>query len=152
VFLITGCTIASAVVLAHIVARVITDPTARTIGQWVWPLSMLLALWTIRTVGHWLQARLGQRGASAVIADLSGQVLRNVTALSSRQLAEQRDAAGVVVTRGLDGLRPYFTSYLPALLLAAILTPATAERSAAALEATTAPDAACSACAELKNI
>src|SRR6202011_3484803 len=76
-------------------------------------------------VGHWLQARLGQRGASAVIADLSGQVLRNVTALSPRQLAEQRDAAGVVVTRGLDGLRPYFTSYLPALLLAAILTPAT---------------------------
>jgi len=123
--LITGATIASAVVLAHIVARVITDPTARTIGQWVWPLSMLLALWTVRTVGHWLQARLGQRGASAVIADLSGQVLRNVTALSPRQLAEQRDAAGVVVTRGLDGLRPYFTSYLPALLLAAILTPAT---------------------------
>jgi ATP-binding cassette subfamily C protein CydD len=40
-------------------------------------------------------------------------------------LAAQRDAAAVVVTRGLDGLRPYFTGYLPTLLLAAILTPAT---------------------------
>jgi len=30
-----------------------------------------------------------------------------------------------VVTYGLDGLRPYFTGYLPTLLLAAILTPAT---------------------------
>jgi ATP-binding cassette subfamily C protein CydD len=29
-----------------------------------------------------------------------------------------------VVLRGLDGLRPYFTTYLPALFLAAILTPA----------------------------
>ncbi|MGZ8802572.1 MAG: ABC transporter ATP-binding protein/permease, partial [Mycobacterium sp.] len=32
----------------------------------------------------------------------------------------------VVVTRGLDGLRLYFTTYLPSLFLAAILTPATA--------------------------
>ena len=29
-----------------------------------------------------------------------------------------------MITRGLDGLRPYFTAYLPALVLAATLTPA----------------------------
>ncbi len=60
-----------------------------------------------------------------MIADLSGQVLAAVTARSPRRLAAERDAAATVVTRGLDGLRPYFTAYLPALLLAAILTPAT---------------------------
>ena len=86
-------------------------------------LSILLAVWAVRAVAHWLQARLGQRGASAVIADLSGQVLAAVTARQPRQLAAQRDAAAAVVTRGLDALRPYFTAYLPALLLAAILTP-----------------------------
>ena len=59
-----------------------------------------------------------------MIADLSGQVLRSVTALPPRQLDTERDAAAVVITRGLDGLRPYFTSYLPALFLAGILTPA----------------------------
>lgn len=122
---ISGCTIASAVLLAHILADVITDPTTRTLGHWVFPLTVLIALWSVRVATHWLQARLAQRGATAVIADLSGQVLRSVTALPPRRLTERRDDAAAIVTRGLDGLRPYFTSYLPALVLAAVLTPAT---------------------------
>lgn len=122
---ISGCAIGSAIVLASIVARVVTDPSARSLRGWAGPLSILLALWVIRTATHWLQARLGQRGASAVIADLNGQVLAAVTARQPNELAAQRDAAAVVVTRGLDGLRPYFAGYLPTLLLAAILTPAT---------------------------
>jgi ATP-binding cassette subfamily C protein CydD len=122
---ISGCAIGSAIVLAGIVARAVGDAPARRIGAWLGPLSILLALWVVRTVTHWLQARLGQRGASAVIADLNGQVLAAVTARQPGELAAQRDAAAVVVTRGLDGLRPYFTGYLPTLLLAAILTPAT---------------------------
>ena len=45
---ITGTTIASAVVLAHIVAGVITDPRSRTVAHWAGPLSILVALWMIR--------------------------------------------------------------------------------------------------------
>jgi ATP-binding cassette, subfamily C, bacterial CydD len=123
---ISGCAIASAILLAHIASRVITDPAARNLRQWAPMLSILLTVWVVRAVAHWLQARLGQRGASAVIADLSGQVLAAVTARQPRQLAAQRDTAAAVVTRGLDALRPYFTAYLPALLLAAILTPVSA--------------------------
>ncbi|WP_231985269.1 thiol reductant ABC exporter subunit CydD [Mycobacterium sp. E796] len=122
---ISGCAIGSAIALAGVVARVIGDHPARGLRAWLAPLSILLALWVVRTVTHWLQARLGQRGAGAVIADLNGQVLTAVTARQPAELAAQRDAAAVVVTRGLDGLRPYFTGYLPTLLLAAILTPAT---------------------------
>ncbi|MBV8785760.1 MAG: thiol reductant ABC exporter subunit CydD [Mycobacterium sp.] len=122
---ISGCAIGSAIMLAGIVARVVGDPSARTVRVWLGPLSILLTLWTIRTVTQWWQARLSQRGASAVIADLSGQVLTAVTARQPGELATERDAAAVVVTRGLDGLRPYFTGYLPTLFLAAILTPAT---------------------------
>ncbi|WP_156166345.1 thiol reductant ABC exporter subunit CydD [Mycobacterium haemophilum] len=122
---ISSCVIGSAVLLASIVARVITDPTARGLRGWLGPLSILLGLWVIRTATHWFQARLSQRGASAIIADLGGQVLAAVTARQPGELAAQRDAAAVVVTRGLDGLRPYFTGYLPTLLLAVILTPAT---------------------------
>jgi ATP-binding cassette, subfamily C, bacterial CydD len=122
--LIAGCTIASAIVLAHIGAAVITDPGARVLGRWVWPLAILVALWCARALGHWLQAGLAQHGATALIADLGGQVLNRVTALPPSELGEHRDAAAAVVTRGLDGLRPYFTAYLPALFLAAILTPA----------------------------
>ena len=122
---ISSCAIGSAIVLAGIVARVVGDPSVRSVRIWLGPLSILLVLWTVRAMTHWLQARLSQRGASAVIADLSGQVLTAVTARPPGELATQRDAASVVVTRGLDGLRPYFTGYLPTLLLAAIQTPAT---------------------------
>lgn len=122
---ISGCAIGSAIVLAGIVAHVVGDPSARSLRLWLAPLSILLVLWIVRTLAHWFQARLGQRGASAVIADLNGRVLEAVTARQPSELAAQRDAATVVVTHGLDGLRPYFTGYLPALLLAAILTPAT---------------------------
>lgn len=124
---ISGCAIASAILLGNIASRVITDPAAaRDLRQWAPMLSILLAVWAIRTLAHWLQARLSQRGASAVIADLSGQVLAAVTAREPRQLAAQRDAAATVVARGLDTLRPYFAEYLPALLLAALLTPLSA--------------------------
>ena len=85
---------------------------------------ILLALWTVRGLAQWLQVRLSQRGASATIADLSGRVLTSVTAAEPRRLAARRDDAAAVVLRGLDGLRPYFTAYLPALFLSAILTPA----------------------------
>ncbi|GAS87821.1 transmembrane ATP-binding protein ABC transporter cydD [Mycolicibacterium brisbanense] len=119
---IAGSTIASAVVLAHLVAGVVVDPNSGT--HWRSSLLALGAIWAVRTVAQWLQGRLSQRGATAVIGELSSQVLRSVTALPPRQLAAQRDAAAAVVTRGLDGLRPYFSGYLPAVVLAGILTPA----------------------------
>jgi ATP-binding cassette subfamily C protein CydD len=121
---ISGATIASAAVLAHVVAGVITDPASRTVAHWAGALWILVALWVIRTVAHWLQGRLSQRGATAVIAELAAEVLRKVAALPPRQLAAHRDSATALITRGLDGLRPYFTSYLPSLFLAGILTPA----------------------------
>ncbi|MFY1621128.1 hypothetical protein ACN269_33165, partial [Micromonospora sp. WMMD736] len=121
--IITAATITASVLLAHVVAGVITDPAARTLEHWSTELWLLLALWVIRVAAHWAQGRLSQHGATAVIADLSGQLLRAVTARSPRQLALERDDAAAVVTRGLDGLRPYFTAYVPAVVLAAILTP-----------------------------
>ncbi|WP_313673687.1 thiol reductant ABC exporter subunit CydD [Mycolicibacterium sp.] len=122
--LIAGSAIAAAVVLGHLVAGVITDPATRSIAYWRSSLLLLVVLWSVRAVAQWLQARLGQRGASAVIADLSGLVLRRVTALPPNELAVRRDEAATVITSGLDGLRPYFTAYLPALFLAVFLTPA----------------------------
>jgi len=121
---ITGCALASAVLLAHIVAGIITDPAGRTLANWAQELMVLAALWAVRTAAAWLQARLSQRGASGAIADLSGRVLDAVTSGDPRVLAERRDEAATVVLNGLDGLRPYFTAYLPALILAALLTPA----------------------------
>jgi ATP-binding cassette subfamily C protein CydD len=121
---LTGATIASAVVMAHIVAGIITEPASRTLTHWAGPLWILLSLWFVRGAAHWAQGRLSSHGATAVIAELAGQVLHHVTALSPRRLAAERDSAATVITRGLDGLRPYFTAYLPSVFLAGILTPA----------------------------
>ena len=121
---IAAATVASAVVLAHIVAGVITDPASATMARWGGPLALLLTLWLVRTAGHWLQGRLSSAGATAVIAELAGRVLCTVTALPPRRLAVERDATAAVITRGLDGLRPFLTAYLPSVFLAGILTPA----------------------------
>ncbi|KWX67529.1 ABC transporter ATP-binding protein [Mycobacterium sp. NAZ190054] len=123
---IAACTIASAVVLADVVARVITDPASRSVDALGTPIAILVMLWTLRTLVQWQQGRLAQHGAGSVIADLSEQVLTAATSLPPRELATRRDDAAVVITRGLDGLRVYFTAYLPSLFLAAVLTPATA--------------------------
>lgn len=122
--LITGATIGAAVVLADIVAGIITDPGTRHLRHWTGPLALLVGLWAIRTAAHWLQSRLASTGATQVIADLSGQVLRTVKSLPPRLLAAERDTAAALITRGLDGLRPFLTAYLPAVFLAGILTPA----------------------------
>jgi len=121
---ISASAIAASVVLAHLVAGVITDPAGRSLSHWRGPLLVLVMLWGVRAVAHWLQARGSQRGATATIAELSGAVLESVTGADPRRLAQRRDDAAAVVLHGLDGLRPYFSAYLPALFLAALLTPA----------------------------
>jgi len=121
---IASTAIAIAVVVAHVVAGIITEPTTRTFDQWRGQLSILLGLWIVRVLAQWLQGRLSQRGATAVIAELNGRVLSTVTALPPRELAACRDDATVLTTRGLDGLRPYLTRYLPSAIMAGLLTPA----------------------------
>ncbi|TQK27768.1 ATP-binding cassette subfamily C protein CydD [Arthrobacter sp. SLBN-53] len=122
---IAAATIAAAWILAHIVAGVITEPATRSLAHWRLHLGALAAVWVIRVVAQWLQARLSQRAATAAIGDLSARVLRTVTEMDPQRRQRVLDEATVVVTRGLDGLRPYFTGYLPTVALAGILTPAT---------------------------
>jgi ATP-binding cassette subfamily C protein CydD len=121
---ITGSAIACAVLLAHVISGIITDPASRPVSHWSGPLWILLTLWLVRAAAQWLQTRLSQRGATAVIAEFNQHVLTTVCALPPGQLSSRRDEAAVLATRGLDGLRPYFTRYLPAVILAGLLTPA----------------------------
>ena len=81
---------------------------------------------SLRAGAQWWQARLGQHGATATIADLDAQVLSAVTALPPHRRQAVHDEAAILLTRGLDGLRPYFTRYLPAVVMSVLLTPAQA--------------------------
>ncbi|MEC9322938.1 MAG: thiol reductant ABC exporter subunit CydD, partial [Actinomycetota bacterium] len=48
--LIAATTIASAIVLAGIVARVITDPASRELAVLTAPITLLAALWVLRAL------------------------------------------------------------------------------------------------------
>lgn len=122
----TACTLAIAVVLAHALARLITDPASRDTAHMGQPLIVLIVLWIIRAAAQGVQTRFSERGATGVIADLDDQLLSTMAQAQPRELERCRDAATTVLTRGLDDLRPYFAGYLPAVLSAAIVTPAAA--------------------------
>lgn len=128
----TGCVLAAAVVLAHALAALITDPASRSLPAMATPLMQLAALWTVRAWAQWAQARYSERGATQTIADIDTQLITTLAHADPRRLRTLRDSAAIVLTRGLDDLRPYFAGYLPAVFAAAILTPAAALLIAAA--------------------
>ena len=74
----------------HIVAGVITDPATRTWAHWTLSAPALVALWWFGRSTQWLQARLSQRGATAVIADLGARVLRRGDRASPREARRTR--------------------------------------------------------------
>lgn len=116
--------IAQALLIAHAVAPVILERAG-----WAHVASLLPALGVVvalRAVVLVAQESSAHRAATTVIADLREQVLTRAVALGPRWLAtEQGPAVVTLVTRGLDDLEPYFVRYLPQLLLAATVTPAT---------------------------
>ncbi|MDM2032453.1 thiol reductant ABC exporter subunit CydD, partial [Mycobacteroides abscessus] len=122
----TGCTLVIAIVLAQALSQLITNPAARDLPHMWQPIILLSALWALRALAHGVQVRFSERGATGVIADLDDQLLSAVAQVQPRDLEQHRDSATEVLTRGLDDLRPYFAGYLPALLSAAIVTPAAA--------------------------
>ncbi|RYV52699.1 thiol reductant ABC exporter subunit CydD [Pengzhenrongella frigida] len=116
--------VAQALLIAHAVAPVI-DGTA----GWAHVATLLPALAAVvalRAGVLVVQESSAHRSATHVIAELREQVLTRTVELGPRWLAaEQGPAVVTLVTRGLDDLEPYFVRYLPQLLLAATVTPAT---------------------------
>ncbi|GGC73536.1 thiol reductant ABC exporter subunit CydD [Hoyosella rhizosphaerae] len=112
-----------AVMIATIVAGVATEPAMRTPQAWTAEIIVLAAAVAVRVGASWLHTRYAHRSAYAVIAGLKQDVTASVAAMSPRRRAAVRDDAAAIVTRGLDGLGPYLTGFLPTLALAAVVTP-----------------------------
>lgn len=117
--------IVSALMIGAILAGVITDPAARTLSAWTTQLLVLVGAVAVRVASTWAQERYSHRAALDVVAELKGQVLAAAANADPRVLTPRREALATVLTRGLDGLRPYLTGYVPALALALTVTPAT---------------------------
>lgn len=125
---VTGALTAALVIAqAVLVARTISPVIG---GQAGWAdvaplvLGLAAALGARLLVLHVQESR-AHRAATATITELRAQVLRHTVALGPRWQAQHATGTSTLVTRGLEDLEPYLTRYLPQLLLAATVTPAT---------------------------
>lgn len=120
---ITAAIVVIALMLGRVLAGVITDPDKREFTVWTAELVTLAVAVAVRAVASWWQARLAHRAGSVVVAELENAVLRSGAELTPRELDARRTEIAVVVGNGLNGLRGWFTGYLPALLLACLVPP-----------------------------
>lgn len=116
--------IAQALLIAAALAPVISDgATLPDVASHLWWLAAVVAL---RAVVNGLQERYAHRAATRVVADLREKVVLRAAELGPRWLSTGRGTDVVTLaTRGLDDLEPYLVRYLPQLLLAVTVTPAT---------------------------
>lgn len=116
--------VAQALLLAHAVASVVHD--GARLGDVTGLLVALACVVLARAAATGVQERYAHRAATRAIGELRGQVVARAAALGPRWLAEGTGPGVVTLaTRGIDALEPYFVRYLPQLVLAATLTPAT---------------------------
>ncbi|ACZ21080.1 cysteine export CydDC family ABC transporter permease subunit/ATP-binding protein CydD [Sanguibacter keddieii DSM 10542] len=119
-----GLVIAQALLIAAVLAPVVSS--GATLGDVAGHLRWLAAVVVARAVVNGLQERYAHRAATRVVTSLRGQVLEHAAGLGPRWLATGQGVDVVTLaTRGLDDLEPYLVRYLPQLLLAVTVTPAT---------------------------
>ncbi|MDO4242656.1 MAG: thiol reductant ABC exporter subunit CydD [Actinomyces sp.] len=126
---VTGTLTALLVVAqAHLISRAVApmvtgSPAARPAAGLLGALALVLAG---RALVLLLQERQAHRAATGTVIELRRQVLEHAGALGPRWQAIHGPSTATLLTRGLEDLQPYFTRYLPQLLLAATVTPMTA--------------------------
>ncbi|MBM7413555.1 MULTISPECIES: thiol reductant ABC exporter subunit CydD [Nocardiaceae] len=118
----TACVVVIAVVVGTVLGGAVTDPTRRTVGAWTAESTVLAAAVVVRVLASWARSRYAHRSAVRVVRGLRADMLDAAITTRSRG-REDRGEWSTVVTRGLDGLAPYLTDYVPALVLAATVTP-----------------------------
>ncbi|KQT97694.1 thiol reductant ABC exporter subunit CydD [Sanguibacter sp. Leaf3] len=119
-----GLVVAQALLIAATLAPVVS--AGATLDDVSGHLRWLAGVVVARAVVTGLQERYAHRAATRVVTSLRGQVLAHAAAIGPRWLSTGRGVDTVTLaTRGLDDLEPYLVRYLPQLLLAVTVTPAT---------------------------
>ena len=122
--LIAGLVVAQAWLISRIVAPLMAGSAA---GPGTASLvRALAAVVAARAAVVHLQESRAHRAATRTIIELRRRVVAHAAALGPRWQAVNAARTATVLTRGLDDLEPYFTRYLPQLILASTLTPLTA--------------------------
>lgn len=119
--------VVTAVMVASILSDLVGDPAARTFAAQRTHLVMLVAAIAVRAATAVVHDRLATRAAGRVIAELRRRALESLTdpaRTPPRDLQRRRADALTTLTRGLDALEPYLTSFVPTLALTVTVTPA----------------------------
>ena len=118
-----GLVIAQVLLIARVLARTIEDGwSLGAVQEPLWWLAVVLAA---RVAVHAAQEAVAHRAARDVVAELRAALLDKALVLGPRWRATRGQDTVTLAVRGLDDLEPYFVRYLPQLLLAATVTPAT---------------------------
>ena len=115
--------VAQAFLISGAVSRVTSEGASPTSVR-----GLVMALGAVvvaRALVVLLQETHAHRSATGTIVELRRLVLEHAARLGPRWQALHGAETATLVTRGLDDLEPYFTRYLPQLVLAATVTPAT---------------------------
>ncbi len=118
--------IVTAAMVASILSDLVVDPAQRSLAAQQAHLWVLAAAVTTRVVLTFAHDRYAQRASARVIAQLRARAtdaLTDPARTPPRELLRHREHAGTVLLRGLDGLGPYLSGYLPALIVALTVTP-----------------------------
>lgn len=121
---VAGLVVAQALLLAHALGAAVHD--GATLADVAPQVGWLAAVVAARALVAGVQERYAHRAATRVVADLRAQLVERSALLGPRWTVEGEGSRVVTLaTRGIDALEPYFVRYLPQLVLAATVTPAT---------------------------
>lgn len=125
-FLTVVAIIVAAAMTASILSELIVDPGRRSFAAQQTHVWVLVGALAVRTVTSYLRDRYAHRASSRVIAQLRASatdVLTDPERTTPRELLTIRDRAVTLLRHGLDGLGPYLSGYLPALITTMTVTP-----------------------------
>ncbi|WP_317230808.1 thiol reductant ABC exporter subunit CydD, partial [Clavibacter sp. MX14-G9D] len=107
--------------LTQLVVRAVDGAAAGALGPL---LALALGSAVVRGAAAWLLDVVGARGAAQVTSELRRRALRAIADLGPAWTASRsRARLTTVVGPGLAALEPYFSRYVPQLLLTALATP-----------------------------
>lgn len=119
--LITLLVIGQAYLISRIISPIITgEKSASEVSPLIW---ILLGVVVLRGLTLLFQESRAHRAATHTIIELRRRVIEHAATLGPRWQGAHGPEVTTLLTRGLDDLEPYFTRYLPQLVLAATVTP-----------------------------
>ncbi|AXK45316.1 thiol reductant ABC exporter subunit CydD [Brachybacterium saurashtrense] len=116
-----GCVIVTALVIARLGARLLTERTLPAEAPGL--LAVLVGALAVRAVAVLVEEATAHRAATAAIGALRTRIVAHAARLGPRGGAGRGADLTALATTGIEKLRPYLVGYVPQLVLTLTVTP-----------------------------